>query len=219
MALKVKEKELTAKYPARHPEVRQVRQQLAAAQALLKGQEGAREQVTTGPSKLYEEAELALQREEPVLAALKARAAALRDQLAQERKQLEAFNRDQVRIVRQQREVDLAEGHYRKYADNLQQLQVDTALASEKLSNISVVQPATFDAEPVKPRLLAYLGGGFLAALLGGLGLVLLCERLDRSLKTPEEVQHQLGLPVLASVPCLGREPSPAPNGKRVLSR
>ena len=201
--LQLKAKELSAKYPERHPEVRQVSEQLTAARALLAREETGREQVTTGPNRMYEEAQLALLREEPVLAALQARAASLRSQLARQRERLEQINRDQVRIARLQRQFELREGHYRKYADNLEQLQVDTALATEKLSNISVVQPATFDARTVRPRLLMTLGLGLLFALGGSLGLAVLCDRLSSSFRGPEEVQQALGLPVLASLPRL----------------
>ncbi len=202
-ALEIKEKELSAKFADRHPEVRQVRRQVATARALLEQQESAREQVTTAPNRLHEEAQLALLREEPVLAALKARAESLRAQLASERDRLRDLNRDQLRIARLQREVELHEGHYRKYAENLRQLQIDGALAAEKLSNISVVQPATYDARAVSPRLSVLLGSGFLFALVGSLALAFLSERLGSSFMTPEEVEARLGLPVLATVPVL----------------
>src|SRR5262249_19209519 len=114
---------------------------------------------------------------------------------------LREFSRDQLRVARLQREVDLHEAHYRKYADNLEQLQIDGALEAEKISNISIVQPATYDAKPVRPRPLLNLGLGLLFALLGGLGLALLLASLDPSLKTPEEVEQRLGLPALASIP------------------
>ncbi len=182
--LQLKEKELTSRYPERHPEVRQIRKQVAAAAALVRREEAGREQVTTGPNRLHEEAQLALLREEPVLAALKARAAALGTQLAGQRRRLEQLERDQVRIARVQREVELLEAHYRKYADNLQQLRIDSALESEKMSNISVVQPATFDARAVRPRLAINLALGLLFALAAAVGVAVLCERLDSSWKS-----------------------------------
>ena len=122
--------------------------------------------------------------------------------MAGERERLQKLNQDQLLIARLQRDVDLQEGHYRKYADNLEQIQIDGALASERMSNISVVQPATYDAQPVRPRLFVTLGIGLLFAVVGSLALALLCERVDRTFKTPEEIQHRLGLPVLASLPC-----------------
>ena len=200
-ALELKEKELAGKYPERNPEVVKIRVQVAAAKKLLKEQEEGREQTTTGPNRLHEEAQLALLREEPVLAALTARTASLRTQLASERERLQKLNQDQLLIARLQREVELHEGHYRKYADNLEQIQIDGALASERMSNISVVQPATFDGKPVRPRPLVTLAMGFFCAIAGSFVLALLCERLDRTLKTPEEIQYRLGLPVLASLP------------------
>jgi uncharacterized protein involved in exopolysaccharide biosynthesis len=197
-ALQIRAKEIGDKYPEGHPEVRRIQKQVKAARALLAREEKAREQVTTGPNKVHEDVQSTLLREEPLLAALEARAEVLRAQLARERTRLKQFNRDQLAVARLKREVDLQEAHYRKYADNLEQVQIDSALESEKLSNISVVQPATFDARPIQPRWLVNLGLGFLAALLGGVGLVMLLEARDRSLKTPEDGPQRLGL---ASVP------------------
>jgi uncharacterized protein involved in exopolysaccharide biosynthesis len=199
--LRLKEIDLLGRHPEGHPEVRLVRSQLAAAREAV-GREGRqREQVTTGPNRAYEDAQAALWRQEAALAALRARADALGRQRDREQAALRALNRDELPIARLQRELELQSAQYRKYAENLEQAEIDRGLEAGRISNINVVQPATYDPEPVRPRPLPYAGIALAVALLGSLAVAGLTEKFDESLRAPDEVEAALGLPVLASVP------------------
>jgi capsular exopolysaccharide synthesis family protein len=71
------------------------------------------------------------------------------------------------------------------------------------VNNISVVDPADVPQKPSSPRLLINLA----VALLAGLGLGALAafalEQIDEAIADPGEVERQLGLPLLGSVPKL----------------
>ena len=82
-ALQLKSQDILFKYPPEHPEVQQIRKQVSAAQELL-----AKEEATLGPSRMFEETQLALLRQEPQVASLQAKADSLRDQLAHEQSEL-----------------------------------------------------------------------------------------------------------------------------------
>jgi len=69
------------------------------------------------------------------------------------------------------------------------------------MSNISIVQPATYEVKPVRPRVALNLALGLLAGVLGSLALTLLMERLDHSFRTPEDIERRLELPALVSIP------------------
>lgn len=174
-ALQVKEEELLSKYSDRNPEVQLIRKQIAGAKDVL-AQEAPREQVTTGPNKAYEEAEVAILKAEPLLASLRARAKALATQLSQERERLAAFTRNHERVGQLQREVDLLDSQYRRSVESLQRAQIDNALEAERISNISLAQPATFDVKPVRPSVLMNLAIGFTLALTGSIALALLLD-------------------------------------------
>src|SRR5439155_6681219 len=152
--LQLRELELSQRHPDGHPELKRLHQQAAAAKEVLGREEQEREQFQEGPSRLYEEAQLALLKDEPMLSSLRAKADSLRAQLDQQRAEFKALNENTLRIARLEREFGLQESHYRKYAENLEQAQIDRALEVERISNISVVQPATLEIEPVQPRLL-----------------------------------------------------------------
>jgi uncharacterized protein involved in exopolysaccharide biosynthesis len=179
--LQLKELDLLTRLPEQHPEVLLVRKQVSAARDLLAREESSREQVTTGPNRVHEEARLALLRQEPAVAALRSRAESLRSQLDHERLALRKLNENALRVAGSQRAFDLQSTLHRRYAENLAQAQVDRALETEKISNISIVQRATFDAEPVKPRRALNVAIGFVLALCGSLGLAALSESWGQS--------------------------------------
>jgi uncharacterized protein involved in exopolysaccharide biosynthesis len=211
--LRLKEIDLLGRHPEGHPEVRLVRNQLATAREAVGREERQRDQVTTGPNRAYEEGQIALVRQEAALASLRARADELRRQRDREQAALRAMNRDEVPVARLQRELEMQTAQYRKCAESLEQAEIDRGLEAERISNVNVVQPATYEIEPVRPKPLLYLGIALAVALLGSLAVAGVAEKLDDSLKAPEEVEAALGLPVLAAVP--RRRPWLAPaNGK-----
>jgi uncharacterized protein involved in exopolysaccharide biosynthesis len=181
--LQLKELDLLGRHPANHPEVRLIREQVAAAKEIFEREQRGREQVTTGPGRLHEEAQLLLVRRQPAVAALRAKETHLKGQLECERLALRRLNENGLRVTALQREVDLQAARYRKYSENLEQARIDRALEEERISNINVVQPATFDAQPVKPRRMLLLAAGLLLALAGSLGLAWLADWWERSLE------------------------------------
>lgn len=70
---------------------------------------------------------------------------------------------------------------------------------------VEVVDAATPPGGPASPRLFLNLVFGGLVGLLSGVGLALARERLDTRIRTPEQAERELGLPVLGVVPKLGR--------------
>jgi capsular polysaccharide biosynthesis protein len=73
-------------------------------------------------------------------------------------------------------------------------------LEAEHITSINVIQPASFVEKPVSPRKLAGLVGGFCLALATSMGWIVLREMCDQTLRTPEQVESTLGIPVLVSV-------------------
>lgn len=80
---------------------------------------------------------------------------------------------------------------------------VTARLQGTRESNVRIVDRALVPGGPASPNLKQDLTGGLLMGLLAGLGLVLLLEYADRTLKTSDQVERVLGLPTLAVVPDL----------------
>jgi len=169
-ALQIREQDLASRFTDNHPQLKEVRLQIKDAQAVL-NQEPQRTQTKTGPSKAFEEIKVQLLKDEPALAALRAKTDRLKTELAAEKESLQKLNADEMRITQLQREVQLDEANYHKYSDSLEQARIDRAMAEEGKSNVSIVQPATFDLKPIKPNSLVNMALAMVVGLLGGLGL------------------------------------------------
>ena len=203
--LQLEAEDAHARYTPDHPKMQEILDELAAAKAILEQEKPIRTHTTTAPDSIHQAAQLVLLEQEPALASLESKSDVLRTQLADVRRELKTFNRDEMRIARLQREIALQEADYREYSRNLEEARIEQALETERMSNISIVQPASYSAKPVLPRTLLNLAIGLVVGLLGGVGLAFSLDYLDRSFTTPEDVERRLGVPTLVSIPRLRR--------------
>jgi len=194
--LQLKEQDLLSRYTEESQLVQEIRRQITEAKALMNGIT----RVTQGRSPFHQQQKLDLLSEQAALASLQAQAKALKEQLADVQAELRDLNDSEVRLVQLQRERELQEINYRKYSDNLEQARVDQALQIQKLSNISVAQPATFPMKPVRPRKLFNLSLGLFLGIFGAIGFAFFLEYVDQTLKTPEEIEERLQLRTLTTI-------------------
>jgi succinoglycan biosynthesis transport protein ExoP len=77
-------------------------------------------------------------------------------------------------------------------------------------NNVSIVDPARTPTGAVKPqpsRNLAFFG--FLGLVIGG-AFAFFRDRLDTTLKVPEDIERKLGLPILGTIPVSAKEVAPS---------
>jgi uncharacterized protein involved in exopolysaccharide biosynthesis len=202
-ALQLKEQELLSTFKDDTREVREIRRQIQEAQGILAKEEYDRSQSTNSADPTFAQLHLSLHSKQTVLASLRARVDKSREQLAEAKTALEHLNDHEMKIVQLRRDVELEEANYRKYADNLEQARIDQALKLERISNIGVAQPATYEPRQVRPQPMLQLSLGLLASLVCGMGVAFAAEYLDRTIKTPRDLELQLQLAPLACVPSL----------------
>ena len=98
----------------------------------------------------------------------------------------------------------------RQLLDELLRRQSETAVSSRlqatKQSNVRIVDRALVPGGPYLPSLRKDLAMSLALGLFLGIGCVFLLEYLDRTLKTAEEAERLLGLPVLAVIPDVGEK-------------
>lgn len=82
-----------------------------------------------------------------------------------------------------------------------QEAQMTSRLGDARESNVRVVDRALVPGAPFRPSLRRELSLGMMLGLVAGLGIVFLLEFLDRTIKTPDELERLLQLPLLAVVP------------------
>jgi capsular polysaccharide biosynthesis protein len=75
-----------------------------------------------------------------------------------------------------------------------------------KIENVQIIDRAEVPYTPVSPRIPLNMAISLVMGLMLGVMIALLIEFLDRSIKTPDEVQQLLGLPVLGLIPELQEE-------------
>jgi capsular exopolysaccharide synthesis family protein len=73
------------------------------------------------------------------------------------------------------------------------------------INNIRVIDEALEPPSPFKPNPPVNIGGGVLVGLMLGLGVTLVRDLLDRTIKTPADVEERLGLACLGLVPEIPR--------------
>jgi capsular exopolysaccharide synthesis family protein len=199
--LELKEQNLLSNYDPQSRQVEDVRRQIAEAREILENEQRIRTQTTTGMNNAQQETQIALLQEQAKIAALETEVSHLRQGLAQAQVQLQGLNETAAEMKRLNREIEMHEGNYRKYTENLEQARIDQALMVGRMSNITTLQPATLPIMPVRPRTRLQLLLGLLLGAFGAISLAFACEYLDHTIRTPQEVEKRLGLPVLAYVP------------------
>jgi len=89
------------------------------------------------------------------------------------------------------------------YEGMLQKLKEAGITAGLRSSNIRIVDPALIPGGPSRPNKPRNILLSVLVGFLGGLGLALLREYLDNTVKTPDDIETLARLPSLAVVPAL----------------
>src|SRR5271156_3629021 len=96
------------------------------------------------------------------------------------------------------REAEANKALYDGLMTKLKEVSISSALQS---SNIRVVDPAMIPGYPSRPAKARNIALAFIVGLVGGIGLALLREYLDNTVKTPDDIETLARLPSLAVVP------------------
>jgi uncharacterized protein involved in exopolysaccharide biosynthesis len=148
---------------------------------------------------------LDLETERSRLEEIKARTEELRNQLGGVKERIKMFSELAPQMAEIERQKELEETNYKYFESSLERARIDETLDPSRMPNISVVQkpsPAEIARGDVKKAVIGLVAGGF--AL--GIGIALLIELvLDRTVKRPLELERQLRVPLLLSVPDFGR--------------
>jgi uncharacterized protein involved in exopolysaccharide biosynthesis len=183
-ALEVQRAKLSQTYKEKHPEIIKVDAQLDQVNQKMDAE------IRTMLRALETEYRVAKGREETLLGNV--------NRLRQEGQEL---NEKEIQYLSLQREADSNQQLYEAVLKRLKETGVTGGLET---NNVSVVEEAVVPRAPVKPRKLINLVVSVLVGLFVGVGAALTVEYFDTTLKTPDDVERHLGLPVIGIVPMFG---------------
>ncbi len=130
---------------------------------------------------------------------LETQLARLDEQIKQTSEYISNLDSDGESTERDRLETTLAQ-YQQTYASLLQSYEQVRVAEAQSTSNVVQVEPAVAPEIPIRPRVLL---NTVLAAFIGfalSLGVVLLIDILDDSLRNPEDITRQLGLPILGLI-------------------
>lgn len=175
--------QLNVEYQPTHPKVQRVREQITELE----------QQVTQAKRRILgnieAEYKAAVRRERDLRRALE-------EQRAETLKQ----NERAIQLSLKQREVAATAQLYEGLLEKLNDVKLLSRLTT---TNIQILDKAEIPMFPARPRKLFNIGLSLLIGLVIGIGLALFIEYLDNTIKSAEEVDRLLGLPVLGLVPAL----------------
>jgi uncharacterized protein involved in exopolysaccharide biosynthesis len=169
----------------------------------------------------YKELQADLRREESSLAALTAENEEISGQLERLQSELLTIKEQEASIRRLQREQILLEEKYRRYSENREQVRINQELETRKISNVTIIQQATFPSQPKPSGKLTKLIAALFLGLAGALAITFVADYLDPRLHSAATVRERIQQRVLAELPRIkGRELDPAwvpavPGGRR----
>jgi len=199
--LKVKRLDLVSRLSEEHPLVQAVTRQIKEAQGVVDAEESTREEVVDRVNPIHEALLLQLAQQQSARAGLDALLETLDQQRVSVLKNLNELNNAEVRIDDLTRRVAVSEKQFFRYSDDLEQASIDAEMEEQRISNISLVQPAALIEKPIKPSKTLVALGGLLVAIGGTISIVVISEKTDQRVRTPAAAESLLGVPVMATLP------------------
>jgi len=169
------------RYKDKHPKM------MAAKAALAEAKEKLRQAVLAQPAILRNGLEQ-----------IKATETSLQNALHDQQGVAVALNRTAIGFQQLARQ---AETDRALYDSVLRQIKETSLTKDVKANAVSVIEHSPFPTAPISPRPTKTIALGLLAGLAVGLALIFGLDALDRSIKTVDQAESTLGLPVFAAVP------------------
>jgi polysaccharide biosynthesis transport protein len=123
--------------------------------------------------------------------------------LDKQKTEVDAMSEKMIQYNILKREAEANKVLYDSLETKLKEAQISSGLKS---SNLRIVDPAMVPSTPSRPAKGRNIALAFFVGLVGGIGLALLREYLDNTVKTPDDVETLARLPSLAVVPAFGTQ-------------
>jgi polysaccharide chain length determinant protein (PEP-CTERM system associated) len=197
--LQIQRAQALEKYAPHHPVVAAIDGQIADIEKRLADEIErviSTETVTLNPVRqaLIQQA---LQVESEVIAA-QARRDGLDRIIGEAEQQISRLPSQEVQLTRLMRNRSVLENIYVMLMEKLEEFRITEEMTT---ADVQVIDPAEIPDSPIKPRRMMNTAVAGMLALFVGCGLAFLIEYMDTSIKTAQDVEQYLDLPVLGLIP------------------
>lgn len=203
LALQLHEKELRSKYKEDNPLVVNVRNQIQMVEEYLDKQGRRDSGNRTSPADpVYQDVFKQVLQGKAELNSAKVRKTSLEQQLTALNTEIQGLEAQEGKNRELQREFTNNEEKFKSYRQRLEEARIYDELERQKMTSVSVIEPAAPPLVPVNPLkpLALFVIGSILAGICGGLVLAFGLEFLKRGITTPAEAERRVGIPVLVAV-------------------
>lgn len=175
--------ELSSRYGPRHPEVLTVEREAVDIQVQIK------QEITRIVSNLESEVGIAQQKVRSIETGLN-----------RLRGELSSNNRSLVRLRELERDAEASRSLYESFLERFKQNDDQESITE---ADARILSKAVIPRDQSSPKTLLNMFIGLILGFVSGLGMVILAELLDRGLATGADVEREIGIPYIASVPSL----------------
>ena len=206
--LQLQEKELLATFKPTTAEVKSLRKRIQVlrtemSQTMNLNLNSSNTSDTLAVDPVRQRIEQQLQQAQVSLAEIAARKKASKDEIVGVKAQIEKLRLHKQDVEMLVADIASDQSRYTSFQESLKLKGIDEKLAMMLDPNAKVLFPPTTPVGTTKNtrKLMALLGFGIFMSLIAGLALAFAIEFLNHTLKTTEEVERWLDLPVLMTIP------------------
>ncbi len=187
------------KYTARHPSVLALQAEIEDVKGkLTKEVERVIGTETRTINPLHRELYGSIITQEVELMALQAREAALRSLVAVNEDKLSELPAKELELARLMRDTKVLEELYIMLRTRNEETRIAEAMQT---ADVQVIDTAVLPLNPIKPRIKLNIAISGVLGIFLGVGTAFLLEFMDNTIKTKEDVERLLQLPVLGEIP------------------
>lgn len=201
LTLQLNEQELLKKYTETNRFVVNARKETELVSNFIKEHEAQLNARRKAGSPLYQDIRRELLRSETELNSMMARVSSLKGQLISVRKEISQINMTEQRLENLKRDKSITEKNLQSYQDRAEESRLSDEMDRLKLANIGVIQPAALPLMPAETNKMKIVMIGVIGGMVLAVGAALFTEKVSRQYLTPDNVEKQLGVPVLISIP------------------
>ena len=147
------------------------------------------------------EVEKAIRTEELELNVLKTKQKSLSQKMAATQKEADNLIEKERFLNDLQRQVELLQENYMLYASKTEDARIYSERNKRNLASVSIAENASIPTKPSSPKKRLMLLVALFTGFFGALGIPFILEFLDHRIKTSDEVQTFLSLPVICTLP------------------